>query len=152
VADSRRESPRSRAGELLIPLLDEAGGRAEVDALLADRQYVDALRRVRQLTGLSFADAKMLVDTLARKSGRRLVPPGGLPPEWIGHHRAWRLWLAPILPSLGVVITWLIPALRGGRAIIDGICLLVLLACYVELAIFFRRERKAARDRAQGRG
>jgi hypothetical protein len=178
VPDSRRDSRRwswfraarvsraaqqesgSRAGELLIPLLDEAGGRAEVDTLLARGKYIDALRRVREPTGLSLADALRLADTLEWKSGRRLRPPGVLlspvrlaAEKELGLHR-WRRWL----PWLGIGLAvngvmGFIPALRGWpEAIIGGILLLFLLALFVDLAIVYRRQLKAARGRAQGRG
>jgi hypothetical protein len=137
-------------------LLDEAGGRAEVDALLAHGKYIAAVRRVRKLTGLGLADAKRLVDTLEWKSGRRLRPPGGgqLPAEWkaafqqVGQHRWWRLSLVTVLPAY--VAAWLIPALHGWpRTTINGIWLLVVLALYVDLAVSYRRQRKAARDPVQ---
>lgn len=145
-----------RAGELLIPLLDEAGGRAEVDTLLAHGKYIYAVRRVRELTGLGLADSKRLVDTLEWKSGRRLRPPSGEQlPVWVRdvfqevtQHRWWRLSAVTLLPSY--VVTWLIPALRGWpRNAIEGIWLLTLLGFYVDLAISYNRHRKAARDRAQ---
>jgi hypothetical protein len=146
----------SRAGELLIPFLDEAVGRAEVDTLLAHGKYIDAVRRVRALTGLRLVDAKRLVDTLEWKSGRSLRPPGRgrLPLEWVaafqevGQHRWWRLSLVTVLPAYGAA--WLIPALRGWpRTTIEGIWLLVLLALYVDLAISYRRRLKAVRERTQ---
>ena len=70
--DSRRGAQRwsrlrvsgFRAGELLIPVLDKAGGRAEVDTLMTHGEYISAMRRARELTGLGLADAKRLVDTL----------------------------------------------------------------------------------------
>ena len=140
----------------MIPVLDEAGGRAEVDTLLADGKYIYAVRRVRELTGLGLADAKRLVDTLEWQSGRRLRPPSGeqLPAEWmaafqqVGQHRWWRLSLVTVLPAYGAA--WLIPALHGWpRNTIEGIWLMVLLGLYVDLAISWRRQLKAARDRAQ---
>lgn len=158
ISKAARQESDSRAGELLIPFLDEAGGRAEVDTLLVHGKYIDAVRRVRELTGLRLADAKRLVDTLEWKSGRRLRPPGGrqLPAEWIaafqkvGQHRWWKLSLVTVLPAY--VAGWFIPALYGWpRNTIEGIWLLVLLALYVDLAISYRRQRKS-RDHVQGRG
>ena len=145
-----------RAGELLISVLDEAGGRAEVDTLLAHGKYIYAVRRVRELTGLGLADAKRLVDTLEWQSGRRLRLRGGRQPtaEWtaafqqVGQHRWWRLSLVTVLPAYGAA--WLIPALHGWpRNTIEGIWLLVVLGLFVDLAISWRRQLKAARDRAQ---
>jgi len=170
VPDSRRGAQRwswfravrvsgFRAGELLIPVLDEAGGRAEVDTLLAHGKYIYAVRRVRELTGLGLADAKRLVDTLEWHSGRRLRLRGGrqLTAEWmtafqqVGQHRWWRLSLVTVLPAYGAA--WLIPALHGWpRNTIEGIWLLVVLGLFVDLAISWRRQLKAARDRAQRRG
>jgi ribosomal protein L7/L12 len=60
---ARQEADR-RAGESLISLLDEAG-KAEVETLLA-RDYLYAVRRVRELTGLRLIDARRLVDSLRR--------------------------------------------------------------------------------------
>ncbi|MBO0837300.1 MAG: hypothetical protein J2P28_17580 [Actinobacteria bacterium] len=145
-----------RAGEPLIPLLDEAVGRAEVDTLLAQGKYVYAVRRVRQLTGLSLADAKRLADTLEWQSGRRLRPPGGEQlPAWVrdvfqevAQHRWWRLSLVTVIPANGAA--WFIPALHGWpRDTIQGLWLLFLLGFYVDLAITYRRHRRAPRDRAQ---
>ena len=48
---------------MLVPILDEEG-QAEVQALLAGGQFVPAVRRVRQLTGLRLIDAKRLVQSL----------------------------------------------------------------------------------------
>jgi hypothetical protein len=159
VSRAAQQESGSRSGELLISLLDEAGGSAEVDTLLARGKHIHAVRRVRELTGLRLADAKRLVDTLEWKSGRRLRPPGGgqAPAEWmaafqqVGQHRWWRLSLVTVLPAY--LAAWLIPALYGWpRTTINGIWLLVLLALYVDLAISYRRQLKAARDRAQRRG
>lgn len=142
--------------ELLITLLDETGGRSEVDALLARGEYIGAVRRVRGLTGLGLADAKKLVDSLEWESGRRLSPPGGGPLpagvrdafQEVNHHRWWKLSMAAVLPAYGA--SWLIPALHGWpRTTIQGIWVMVLLGLYVDLAIAWRRQRKAARDRAQ---
>jgi ribosomal protein L7/L12 len=156
VSTAAQQEADSRAGELLISLLDEASGRAEVDTLLVQGKYIYAVRRVRELTGLGLADAKRLVDTLEWKSGRRLRPPGGeqLPAEWkaafqqVSRHRWWRLSLLTVLPAY--VAAWFIPALHGWpRTTINGIWSLVLLGLYVDLAISWRRQLKAARDRAQ---
>jgi ribosomal protein L7/L12 len=54
-----------RAGESLIPLLDQAG-RAEVETLLARGEFVPAVRRVRELTGLRLIDAKRVAESLQR--------------------------------------------------------------------------------------
>jgi hypothetical protein len=116
VSRAAQQESGSRAGELLISLLDEAG-RAEVDTLLARGKYVYAVRRVRELTGLRLADAKRLVDTLEWKSGRRLRPPGGGQlPAWfkglmaafqeVGQHRWLRLpvvSMPPIAADSGTV-------------------------------------------------
>ena len=145
-----------REGELLIAVLDEAGGRVEVDTLLADGKYMYALRRVRELTGLGLADAKRLVDTLEWQSGGSLRLPrsGQLPAEWmaafqqVGEHRWVRLSLVTVFPAYGAA--WFIPALQGWpRNTIEGIWLLVVLGLYVDLAVSWRRQLKAARDRAQ---
>ncbi|HEX6526826.1 MAG TPA: hypothetical protein VF070_43450 [Streptosporangiaceae bacterium] len=142
VSRAAQQESGSRAGELLIPFLDETGDRAEVDTLLARGKCIDAVRRVRELTGLRLADAKRLVDTLEWKSGRRLRPPGGgqLPAEWmaafqeVGQHRWWRLSLVTAFP--GYWAAQLIPTLHGWpRTTTEGICLLVILALYVDLAI-----------------
>jgi hypothetical protein len=53
----RRSRPVSR--------LDQAG-TAEVSELLASGKYGRAVRRVRQLTGLSLVDARKLVESLKR--------------------------------------------------------------------------------------
>lgn len=157
LSKAAQQDADSRAGELLISLLDEAG-RAEVDTLLARGKYAAAIRRVRGLTDLRLADAKMLVDTLEWKSGRCSRPPSRrLPAEWtaafqeVSQRRWWGLSL--VIVSLAYLVAWLIPALRGWpRNTIEGIWFLVILAFYVDLAISYRRQRKAARDRAQGRG
>ena len=115
-----------------------------------------AVRRVRELTGLGLADAKWLVDTLEWKSGHRLRPPSGgqLPADWraaiqeVLQHRWWALSLVTVVPVC--VAAWFIPALHGWpRATTEGVWLLVLLGVYMDLAISYRRQRKAARDRAQ---
>jgi ribosomal protein L7/L12 len=156
VSWAARQESGGRAGELLIPVLDEAGGRAEVDTLLAYGKYIYAVRRVRELTGLSLADAKRLVDTLEWQSGRRLKPPRGEQlPAWVRdvfqeviQHRWWSLSL--VIASAAYLVALLIPALHGWpRNTIQGIQLLALLGFYVDLAISYNRHRKAARDRAQ---
>jgi hypothetical protein len=128
VSRAAQQESDSRAGELLISLLDEAGGRAEVDFLLAQGKYIYAVRRVRELTGLRLVDAKMLVDTLEWKSGRRLRPPGGgqLPAEWkaafqeVIQHWWWGLSMVAVTPAY--VAAQLIPALHGWpRTTIGGI-------------------------------
>jgi ribosomal protein L7/L12 len=48
---------------LLTPLLDQEE-KAEVQALLAGGQFVPAVRRVRELTGLRLIDAKRLAESL----------------------------------------------------------------------------------------
>jgi ribosomal protein L7/L12 len=58
----QREADR-RAGESLVPLLDQEG-KAEVEALLAGGQFIPAVRRVRELTGLRLIDAKRLAESL----------------------------------------------------------------------------------------
>ena len=156
VSRAAQQEANFRAGELLISVLDEAGGGAEVDTLLAHGKYIGAVRRVRELTGLELADAKMLVDTLEWKSGRRLRPPGGWQPsaEWraafrqVSRRRWWGLSVVTVLPAY--MAAWFIPALHGWpRTTIEGIWILVMLAFYVDLAISWRRQVKAARDRAQ---
>lgn len=59
---TRREADR-RAGESLIAVLDQAG-KAEVETLIARGEYVYAIRRVRELTGLRLIDARRMVDSL----------------------------------------------------------------------------------------
>ena len=59
---TQQEADR-RAGELLIPLLGEAG-KAEVESRLARGEYISAVRRVREITGLRLVDARRLVDSL----------------------------------------------------------------------------------------
>lgn len=156
VSRAAQQESDSRAGELLVSLLDEAGGRAEVDTLLARGKYIGAVRRVRELTDLRLADAKRLVDTLEWKSGRRLRPPDGeqLPAglrdalQEVTQHRWWSLPL--VIASPAYLVAWLIPALHGWpRNTIEGIWLLALLSFYVDLAISYRRHRKTAHDRAQ---
>ena len=61
---AQQEADR-RAGELLIPLLDQEG-TAEVEALLAGGEFIPAVRRVRELTGLRLIDAKRLAESLQR--------------------------------------------------------------------------------------
>lgn len=155
VSIAARQEAASGVSELSITLLDEAGGRAEVDTLLAGGQYMGAVRRVRELTGLGLVDAKRLVDSLEWKSGRRLRPQGGgqLPPEWKAafqeacQHRWWKLSMVTVLPAYG--ISWLVPALHGWpRDTIEGIWLMAVLGLYVDLAISWRRQVKAARDQA----
>ena len=54
-----------RAGEVLASLLDQRG-KAEVDDLLARGEFMHAVRRVREQTGLRLIDAKRLVNSLQR--------------------------------------------------------------------------------------
>ena len=61
---TQQEADR-RAGESLISLLDQAG-KAEVETLLARGEFVPAVRRVRELTGLRLIDAKRAVQSLQR--------------------------------------------------------------------------------------
>jgi ribosomal protein L7/L12 len=61
---TQQEADR-RAGESLISLLDQAG-EAEVETLLARGEFVPAVRRVRELTGLRLIDAKRAVQSLQR--------------------------------------------------------------------------------------
>ncbi len=61
---TRQEADR-RAGESLSSLLDPAG-KAEVEALVAGGDFILAVRRVRELTGLSLRDAKRAVESLQR--------------------------------------------------------------------------------------
>jgi ribosomal protein L7/L12 len=61
---AQQEADR-RAGESLISLLDQAG-KAEVETLLARGEFVPAVRRVRELTGLCLIDAKRAVQSLRR--------------------------------------------------------------------------------------
>jgi ribosomal protein L7/L12 len=48
---------------LLVAVLDQAG-KVEVETLLAGGEYIYAVRRVRELTGVRLIDAKRLVDSL----------------------------------------------------------------------------------------
>jgi ribosomal protein L7/L12 len=50
-------------GQLLISLLSDAD-KAEIDAVVAHGRFVYAVRRVREMTGLSLIDAKRLVESL----------------------------------------------------------------------------------------
>jgi ribosomal protein L7/L12 len=61
---ARQEADR-RAGESLISLLDQSG-KAEVEALLARGEFMHAVRRVRELTGMRLIDAKRAVESLRR--------------------------------------------------------------------------------------
>ena len=67
----RRGSPAAQEDadrlpdEQLAALLDERG-RSEVDDLLAGGKSINAIRRVRELTGLRLVDAKRLVESLRR--------------------------------------------------------------------------------------
>jgi ribosomal protein L7/L12 len=61
---AQQEADR-RAGELLVSLLDQPG-QAEVNALLARGEFVHAVRRVRELTGLRLIDARRLAESLQR--------------------------------------------------------------------------------------
>ena len=61
---SRQEADR-RAGELLFSLVDQTD-QAEVQALAANGRFVYAVRRVRELTGMSLIDAKRAVESLQR--------------------------------------------------------------------------------------
>ena len=54
-----------QAGDLLAGLLNQQG-TAEVKALLARGEFVPAVRRVRELTGLRLIDAKRAVESLQR--------------------------------------------------------------------------------------
>ena len=54
-----------QAGEVLASLLDQPG-KAEVDDLLARGEFMHAVRRVREQTGLRLIDAKRLVNSLQR--------------------------------------------------------------------------------------
>jgi len=69
VAKETRQGADHGAGEALVHLLDSTG-KAEVEGLLARgesrREYVYAVRRVRELTGLRLIDARRLVDSLRR--------------------------------------------------------------------------------------
>lgn len=57
-----------RVGELLISLLDQAG-KTEAETLIARGEFVPAVRRVRELTGLRLIDAKRTVQSLADGAG-----------------------------------------------------------------------------------
>ena len=50
---------------MLAALLDQEG-KAEAEALLARGEFVPAVRRVRELTGLRLIDAKRAVKSLQR--------------------------------------------------------------------------------------
>jgi ribosomal protein L7/L12 len=65
VPKSDQQEADRRAGQSLISLLDPAG-KAEVETLLARGEFVPAVRRVRELTGLRLIDAKRAVDSLRR--------------------------------------------------------------------------------------
>jgi ribosomal protein L7/L12 len=59
---SRQEADR-RVGELLFSLVDQSD-QAEVEALVAQGRFVYAVRRVRELTGMSLIDAKRAVESI----------------------------------------------------------------------------------------
>ncbi|MBV9450416.1 MAG: hypothetical protein JO345_31455 [Streptosporangiaceae bacterium] len=61
---ARLEADR-RAGESLISLLSDAD-KAEAETLLERGEFVSAVRRVRELTGLRLIDARRLVEALRR--------------------------------------------------------------------------------------
>ncbi len=63
--EAQREADR-QAGEALVSLLDQEG-KAEVGALLSHGEFVHAVRRVRELTGLRLIDAKRLAESLAHR-------------------------------------------------------------------------------------
>jgi ribosomal protein L7/L12 len=65
ISSEAQQKADRQAGELLVALLDQAG-KAEVDDLLARGRFVDAVRRVRELTGLRLIDAKRLAESLQR--------------------------------------------------------------------------------------
>lgn len=65
--EARREADR-RAGELLISLLNEEG-KADVSALLERGEFVLAVRRIRELTGLRLIDAKRLAESMSSQRG-----------------------------------------------------------------------------------
>ena len=56
----RRRDVKTAGGEPPRPYLEEAG-LAEIDALLARGKRIQAVRRVRELTGMSRVDARELV-------------------------------------------------------------------------------------------
>jgi ribosomal protein L7/L12 len=65
IAKKTRQEADRRAGESLISLLDQAG-EAEVETLLSRGEFIGAVRRVRELTGLRLIDAKRAVESLRR--------------------------------------------------------------------------------------
>jgi ribosomal protein L7/L12 len=50
---------------VLVSLSDQAG-KTEIDDLLAHGEFIHAVRRVRELTGLRLIDAKRPVNSLQR--------------------------------------------------------------------------------------
>jgi ribosomal protein L7/L12 len=58
----KREADR-RAGDSLVSLLD-AAQKEEIMELLSHGDYVFAVRRVRELTGLRLIDAKRIAESL----------------------------------------------------------------------------------------
>jgi ribosomal protein L7/L12 len=65
VSRAAQQDADHQAGEQLVGLLDERT-RAEVEGLLVSGEYIFAVRRVREQTGLRLIDAKRLVDSLPR--------------------------------------------------------------------------------------
>jgi len=59
---SEQEADR-RVGDSLASLLDQAQ-KEEIISLLARDEYIFAVRRVRELTGLRLIDAKRIVESL----------------------------------------------------------------------------------------
>ncbi len=67
----RRPSPKAsqennfQAGQTLAPLLDEAG-RKEVAGLAAQGEHIRAIKRIRELTGLSLRESRKAYDSAWR--------------------------------------------------------------------------------------
>lgn len=59
----REQEADRRVGQLLTSLISEAD-KAELDGVLAHGQFVYAVRRAREMTGLRLIDAKRLVESL----------------------------------------------------------------------------------------
>ncbi|MCW2933973.1 MAG: hypothetical protein JWM19_4935 [Actinomycetia bacterium] len=70
IAKGTQQEADRRAGKSLVSLLDQVG-KAEVEALLARGEFIPAVRRVRELTGMRLIDAKRTVESLQHLQLRR---------------------------------------------------------------------------------
>jgi hypothetical protein len=70
IARGTQQEADRRAGKSLVSLLDQVG-KAEVEVLLARGEFIPAVRRVRELTGMRLIDAKRTVESLQHLRLRR---------------------------------------------------------------------------------